>query len=140
MRIEPLKAWHLEEIKMQDAQEYVSKWITPEVRHQLERQMAFAAVEGDEVLACSGIIEMWEGRALVWAMLSGNLGNRFLRVHRAVKKFLDTVSYRRIEAHVDVGFNNGTRWIELLGFRQEIPCMKGFLPNGGDAAMYVRGV
>lgn len=140
MRIEPLKKAHLDHINMQEAQKYVADWMTPEIAAQLQQQLSFAAVEGDEVLGCGGVIEMWEGRAVAWAMLAGNIGNRFLLIHRAVKKFFDTVDYRRIEATVDVGFNPGVRWVEMLGFRLETERMKGFLPNGADAAMYVKGV
>lgn len=138
MRVVPLKRWHLDHIDMQDAQEYVARWIQPDMKDMLAQTLAFAAVDGERVLACSGVIEMWEGRGAAWAMLAGNLGAQFIGVHRAVDNFLRASHFRRIEATVDVGFNEGVRWIEMLGFTLETPCMPGYLPNGADAAMYVR--
>jgi hypothetical protein len=138
MRIVPLKRCHLDSIDMQDAQDYVARWVTPEIKAMLENTCAFAAVDGTKVLACSGLLEMWEGRALAWAMLAKDLGNQFVGVHRAVKTFLDNSHYNRIEATVDVGFDEGVRWIEMLGFNLETPEMKAYLPNGRAAAMYVR--
>lgn len=140
MRIVPLKRWHLEHIDMQDAQDYVAKWLTPEIKQAIEDTLAFAAVDGERVLACSGVIEMWEGRGVAWAMLARDLGAKFVGVHRAVATFLDASNFRRIEATADAGFVEGERWLKKLGFRLETPVMKGYLPNGGDASMWVRGV
>lgn len=140
MRIVPLKKWHLDNLDMQESQLYIAKWLTPEMKACLENSLSFAGMDGERVLGCAGIIEMWEGRGAVWSMLSGSIGRQFVAVHRAVSGFLDASHYRRLEATVDVGFEEGVRWIEMLGFRLETPCMKGYLPNGGDAAMYVRGV
>lgn len=138
MRIVPLKRWHLDQLDMQEAQDYVARWLTPEIKAVLETTCSFTALDGERVLVCAGVLEMWEGRAAVWAMLGKNLGNKFIGVHRATKDFLDTCRYRRIEATVDVGHEEGERWIKMLGFQLETPNMKLYLPNGGDAAMYVR--
>lgn len=140
MRIIPLTKEHLDRIQAQDAQEYVSAWITDQIKAELTQGMSFAAVEGDEVLCCAGILEYWEGRAAAWAVIAGNLGRRFIPIHRAAESFLKDSSYRRLEATADIGFCNGHRWLEMLGFKLETPVMKNYLPTGGDAAMYVRGI
>jgi hypothetical protein len=140
MQVVPLELWHLDQIDAQGAQDYISRWITPEIQNSLAAGLAFAAVEGDEILACAGVIQVWEGRGIIWAVLSGNIGRRFIAVHRASLRFLDMCFVRRIEAIVDTSFAPGVRWVEMLGFRLETECMRGYLPTGGDAAMYVRGV
>ena len=140
MNIVPLTKEHLDKINAQGAQDYVSSWITTEMKEELARSNAFAAVENGEVLGCGGVIEFWKDRASVWAILSGNCGPHFVKMHRAVSKFLTLADYRRLEATADVNFGPGQRWLEMLGFRLETPVMKHYLPNGADAAMYVRGV
>lgn len=140
MRIVPLKQEHLERIDAQGAQEYVSSWITPEIKAELAGSMSFAAVDGDEVLGVGGVLEYWDGRAAAWAILSGNCGRQFVKIHRAVLAFLTLKKYRRLEATADVGFGPGHRWLEMLGFTLETPRMRGYMPNGADAAMYVRGI
>lgn len=138
MNIVPLKAEHLERIQAQGAQEYVSSWITPQIKAELAGSNSFAAVDGDEVLGCAGVIEYWPGRAAAWAILSGNCGRNFVRIHRAVLAFFQLQTFRRLEATADVGFGPGHRWLEMLGFKLETDRMAGYMPDGSDAAMYVR--
>lgn len=138
VNIVPMKKFHLDRLHAQGAQEYVSAWITDDVKRELEHGMSFAAVDGDRVLGCAGVVEYWNGRAAAWAILGSNLGRQFVAVHRAVKTFLDLSDYKRLEATTDIGFCNGHRWLEMLGFAQETERMPAYLPNGGDAAMYVR--
>jgi hypothetical protein len=124
---------------LQGAQDYVSSWVTPAIKAELAQGMSFSAIDGDEVLACAGVLEFWPGRATAWAILSGRCGSRFRPIHRAVSRFLDLQS-GRIEATADIGFGPGHRWLQMLGFKVETECMKAYMPNGADAAMYVRGV
>lgn len=140
MLIVPLKKWHLDVIQLQGAQDYVGEWMTTDVKLQLADSMAFAALDGDEVLGCAGVVPMWEGRGAAWAMFTNNIGTRFIGMHRAVKSFLEVSPVRRIEAAVDVDFKPGHRWMQQLGFRMETERMKSYFPNARDASMYVRGV
>ena len=140
MQIVPLKKEHLDKINAQGAQDYVSTWITSDMKKELAAGNSFSVIDGGEVLGCGGIVEFWKERACVWAILSGNCGSRFVVIHRAVAGFLSLQDYRRLEATADVNFGAGQRWLEMLGFRLETPVMKHYLPNGADAAMYVRGV
>lgn len=138
MQIVPLTRAHLDQIEAQGNQEYVSSWMTPAIKEQLEQSLAFAAVEGDQVLGCGGMVEYWEGRAAAWAILSGKCGKQFMAIHRAVKKFFELHQPNRLEAVTDATFGPGHRWLQMLGFTLETEQMPGYLPNGNAAAMYVR--
>lgn len=140
MQILPLRKWHLDAIQLQGPQNYVGDWMSTEVKLQLADSMAFAALDNGEVLGCSGVVPMWEGRGAAWAMFTGNIGNRFIIMHRAVLSFLEMCPIRRVEAAVDVDFEAGKRWMKQLGFRLETPLMRHYFPNERDASMYVRGV
>lgn len=102
-----------------------------------EGSMAYTALEGDEVLACGGIIDVWPGRGLGWMFLSQNAGRRMLSITRAVKRAIEAYPLRRIEITVDDGFENGHQWARMLGFRLETPePMKGYMPDGRAAFQY----
>jgi hypothetical protein len=98
---------------------------------------SYMALDGDEVLAAAGMVEMWTGRAFAWSTLAPNLGHRMIPIHRAVLRFLNSCEFRRVEMLVAVGHAEGERWAEMLGFERE-GRMRAVLPAGGDAWMYAR--
>lgn len=99
--------------------------------------LAWTADHDGTIVAIGGLLPEWHNRATAWTMLSGDIGPHFAGVHRAVKKFLIRSPYRRIEAHVDVGFEPGIRWMRLLGFEFEV-YLKAFRPDGADMLQFVR--
>lgn len=99
---------------------------------------AFSGAVGGRIIGCAGLILCHERRAIAWALLSAAAGKHRFAVHRAVKGFLDSQELQRIEAHVDCDFPAARRWVETLGFSLEIERMRHFLPDGRDAAMWVR--
>lgn len=140
MRIEVLRAEHLDRIGLQAAQAHFGgEFIKPGYADMLRQGPAFTALHGDQVLACAGTVEIWPGRAMAWALLSELAGRHLLALHRAVAGFLMQAPYRRIEATVDDGFEPGHRWLRLLGFTCETPAgMPGFTPQGRGAFLYAR--
>lgn len=141
MKVEPLRAHHLTRLTLQDAQAYFGpEMAKPEyIRALIETGQAFAAVDGDTVIGCAGVVEVWDNRAMAWALLSRDAGRHMMTVHRLVAGFLAQAKWRRIEATVDAGFDAGHRWMKLLGFRLETPePMRGYRPDGGDCFLYAR--
>jgi hypothetical protein len=99
---------------------------------------AFMACDGDTVIAAAGIIPQWQGCAIAWSTLAGNIGGaRMLAVHRAVRRYLDECGIRRVEMLVAMGHKKGVRWARMLGFECE-SLQHAKLPNGGDAWLFVR--
>jgi hypothetical protein len=84
-----------------------------------------------------GAEQVWEGRMIVWALLSQNIGLTMPIIHRHMVKFLSRLDARRLEAYIDVGFAPGHRWVKMLGFEVE-GYMKSFRPNGDDMVLYAR--
>lgn len=138
MEIVPFKPEHLARIRLQGAQEYLASYIDPSSISALQAGTAFSAIDGDVVLGSSGIIPIWQGRAIAWAWLSQDCGRYFVRIHRAVKRFLDLSDIRRIEATVDCDFAAGHEWIQMLGFELEAVRMRSYRPDGNDMALYAR--
>ena len=139
IEIVKFKAEHIQMLREQDATAYLTAYITPEHEKQLETcTHAYTGIVNGRVVTCAGVIEYWHDRGEAWAIMDRTFGQDFLPIHRAVKRFLDLVPYRRIEAVVDYEFVNGHRWVKMLGFRVEAERMKAYLPRGRDATLYAR--
>lgn len=141
MIVVPYKPEHMMRLALQDAQGYMRRYITPEYAEALASQPSFTGLDGDVVVGCSGIIPVWENRAVAWAILSPTAGKWMLQVTKAVRNFLDNCGFRRVEISVDCGFTNGHRWAKTLGFEAEQPegyVMRAYRPDGGDCVLYSR--
>ena len=136
MIILPFKAGHLSALT-----DYAGQaWMAPHVSDYALEDLgpAFSGAIGGEIIGCAGLIICHERRAIAWALLSGKASRHFKHVHRAVHNFLRDQDISRIEAHIDCDFPGARRWVEALGFSLEIERMRGFLPDGRDASMWVR--
>jgi hypothetical protein len=141
IEIVKFRSAHLQWLELQEAQAYLSADIAkPENGFLVEQAgQAFTAMDGGQVLACAGVVEVWAGRAVAWAFLSKNAGRHMMAIHRAVAGYLLASKVKRIEAWVDEGFEPGMRWLEMLGFRQETPePMRAFRPDGGSCFLFAR--
>lgn len=139
-----VRRWTLgdtDKINLQPAQEYMSNWsmMTADLTDLSEAGLAWTAEHDGQVLAIAGLAPQWENRACAWALISDAAGDHFLTIHKAVKRFLTMSEYRRIEATVDVGFTEGERWMNLLGFEYE-GLMRAYRPDGQDMLMFARVV
>jgi len=93
-----------------------------------------------QVLACAGIQIPWPGLGEAWAVIAPE-GRRYPRyVHFAVRsgmrRLIAEHGLRRVEATVALDFDEGHRWVTLLGFVED-GIADGYLPDGGDAMRYV---
>jgi RimJ/RimL family protein N-acetyltransferase len=139
IEVKPFKKADLKQIKEQKATSKVSAQ-AEEVHYDALEKMpyAFSIFIQGKVVACAGVIQQWPGRGIAWAIVDELCKREFLALHNVVKRFLDVCPIRRIEATVDVGFEQGHRWVKLLGFQLEAPMMKHYGPDGSHAALYAR--
>lgn len=139
MRIEPFKPEHLTELLLQPSQAVMQPVLAQQDYGQMlyKAGPAYAAIIDDKVVACLGIIPQWEGRAIAWGLVGSEAGKAFYGIHKAVKKFLDLQDYRRIETAVSTDFEQGHRWAQLLGFKNE-GTMRAYTPDGRDCDLYAR--
>ena len=140
MKIEPYRPEHLTKLALQPDQQAARVFISePGYPEMLASTNAFTAIIDGRIVGCAGIMELWKGRGMAWALLTGEIGGENMRrIHFAVKRYLDASTFQRIEATCDVNFAQGHRWLRLLGFTMETPVMRRYRPDGGDEAMYVR--
>ena len=92
---------------------------------------------GAQVIACAGVFLYWPERAQAWSVLSADVGQYIMSVHRAVAKFLAAYQCRRVEIHVDPRNPLAVRWATRLGFQYE-GTMRAFTPGGHAMDLYAR--
>lgn len=139
MQIIPFKAEHLQTLNIQTAQLLFAPHLRDaEYGKSLETAgEAFTGIVENETIICSGVVHQWQNRAIAWALISQDAGKHFVKIHKAVKRFLDMSEVNRIEAYVDSGFEEGYRWMDMLGFKHE-GLMRAFSPNSLDMHLYAR--
>ncbi len=137
MIVVPYSNEHLRMLKLQAAQEYFGQVMDQAYAMRLEKQDSFTALQGDTVLCCAGVIRAWPGRALAWALISQSAGPYFVQLTRAMQRYMDLIPDRRVEAVVDSGFDQGHRWLRLLGFQHE-GRLRLYTPDGRDVDLYAR--
>lgn len=136
--IVPFKAEHLAKLSLQSAQLSASESLTnPEYAKMLEGTQAWSLIDGDEVLACAGLMQVWNGRSVGWALMSRNAGRKFMEIHRNVAAAIRMCQDRRVEIAVDSEFPEGKRWAVLLGLTFE-GRMRGYGTDGRDHDLYAR--
>ena len=139
MIVRPWQLGDTRKILIQPAQHYM--YGLPEMDADLtglsNAGMAWTGEHEGEIVGIAGFTPQWENRALAWALISESAGLHFVKIHSEVKKMLTQAPFRRIEAHVDVGFQPGTRWMKMLDFEPE-GYMKAFRPDGADMLLYAR--
>lgn len=136
--IVPFKAEHLGKIALQSAQLSMSDHLmNPDYAKMLEGTYAYSLIEGDEVLCCAGLMQVWEGRSLGWALVSHKAGKHFMEIHRNVAAAIRMCPDRRVEIAVDSEFPEGKRWAKMLGLEFE-GTMRGYGIDGRSHDLYAR--
>lgn len=128
----------LDELRLQPAQEYLAAFVgRPGYGQELvDAGPCYTVRQGGKIICCAGVVELWQGRASAWALLSGEAGRSMIGLHRMVEDFLDNCGIRRVEAYVYPDFEPGHRWARMLGFERE-GLMRAF-QRGADMVMYSR--
>lgn len=139
MTIVPFHVEHLARLRLQPHQAALGPVVAePDYGKRLaEAGPCYSAVQGDDVLATAGFFPQWEGRCIVWALLSADCGRHLLAIHRAVERAFTLHPFRRYETCVVGDFDPAHRWATMLGFQRE-GLMRAYLPDGTDAWLYAR--
>lgn len=103
----------------------------------VKQDLVWTGEHNGKVVAMGGVVPVWHNRAQAWMWMSEVSGRHMITIHREVKKFLDACPVPRIEAHVNVGFKPGVRWMQMLGFEME-GYMRKFGPSGADMLLFAR--
>jgi len=139
MKIIPFEPDHFTQLLLQPSQAMLQPTLSdPSYGPSLKAAGPAYSLEVDgAILAAAGFVPQWDNRALVWALISKEVGPHMVGLTRAVKRALSLHHYRRVETHVASDFAEGHRWARLLGFERE-GRMRAFTPQGDDCDLYAR--
>lgn len=139
----PYQAEHLSQVKLQEQQKVWSKeFLKPGYAEALALpNMAWSAVNDNDIVGCAGFIPHWDGRVAVWSIFGQVPKRAWLSIVRKIEyEFQNTLADHgphRIEATTPVGFNAGCRLAKILNFEVE-GLMKQYGPDGRDHFMLAR--
>lgn len=140
MTVEPFQPEHLESLRVRLSQSHISEALYSEsyIRG-LAASNSWTAKQDGEVIACAGLIEAWPGHYQAWALLASDIGGQgMLQCTRAIRRML-AAQDGRIETFVAADFEQGHRWMDVLGFERETPgVMRKWFPDGSPAVLYAR--
>lgn len=142
IKVVPFKKEHALAVKLQPGQSDNVAVIDDAYASDLEKssRVAMTGIVGDRVVGCGGMVKLWPGRWLMWAILSEDARVHMVRATNICKRMLAMHDEPgRIEMIVKSDFKEAHRWAGLLGFKYHHH-EERFLPDGSDADVYVRFV
>jgi hypothetical protein len=99
---------------------------------------AWTCLDGEGMPVCvAGVLPIWEGRGLAWALLAWDAGPHMREITRATIAALDMCPCRRVELYAEVEFPQANHWAVMLGFEFEA-VLEQANPRGGDMNLYKR--
>lgn len=134
----PFRAAHARALRVQPRQ---AAWrdSTPDAHFAaLEQHPSMTIVDGDYPLITGGVIQVWPGRKVVWALMAADIKHRMTACTRITRQFLDAQFTGRLELDVERDHIEGHRFAKLLGFEKETDRLRSFYTGGLDGTMYVR--
>jgi hypothetical protein len=96
---------------------------------------ALALLDDERTIAALGMVEMWLGRASVWALFTPACGPFMVTVTRLVRRIMELSPYNRIEGYSYANYAASIRWHELLGFACEGVAQR-FTPDDQPAVLF----
>lgn len=140
MLITPYKAADLHELMIQPAQATMrSILLSNGYPEALEPFESFTGRIDGRVVACAGLMPLWEGNVRAWAVIAGDIGAGGMgSLHRAIRRGLAACPARRIEVEVDAEFEQAHRWVKMLGGFEWEGRMRKYSPDGRDTDRYAR--
>lgn len=138
MELVKLNRDHIKDLRLRDDQLKDLELLDDDFLEMAENQSeSYTGLEEGKPIFCCGLLRVWEGRALAWALLGEEAAKHAKSMHKAAKWILDNSDCRRIEATIDPSSESAIRWVEHLGFEYEC-IFKAYTPSGEDMLSYVR--
>ena len=104
----------------------------------------FTALFGDEIVGIGGVQVKWQGRGLLWLIMTETCRKKGLfgiaalgAIRDKMEDLISINNLHRAEAAIRVDFPEAKIMIESFGFRQEC-IMKQYFIDKSDAYLYVR--
>lgn len=141
IEIVPFKKEHMHEL-LREPHNHFLKTLLTEAQLEATEHTGLAQTvlrkSTGKVLCCGGVTEYWPGRGECWCTFTQDCRSEFVAITRTAIRLFESVPVKRIEAAVELHFNEGHRWIKALGFKLDAPLLQAYFPDGKDAVLYSR--
>lgn len=128
MILERFEPAHFVALDLQPAQQHMREYLTPQfIERLLCRGYAYTLTDCGQPMVCFGFHPWTDDRGVVWTYFDRSAGRHMVALVRYGMRFLSTLR-GHVFAMVEEGFAQGSRFVEMLGFR----CI-GSLPQYGLA-------
>jgi len=138
MIMEPFKPEHLWAINLQPAQRSWYSYASPEYAERLANGLAYTGRSYGRIIVCGGILDIDATTGHLWCFLASGARSHFIRLHRTAQRFIDLTGKRTLYATSEAHFEDGCRWLDLLGFKRCDELLHGFGPDGADHILFSR--
>jgi hypothetical protein len=102
---------------------------------------AFTGKIGNEILACAGLLKLWEGVAEAWVVTTPLVTSKPLSFHRAIshslRELTASMGLWRVQAAIRYDHAVSIRWATKLGLRYEGD-MVGYGPDRSTYQRYAK--
>lgn len=133
----PCKAEHFRHISLQEHDVmHLAAHLSDDFARVLETEFALSAWANFRCIGAAGLVGMWPGTALAWAIVSKDAGPYLKPITKKVRSVIQASPFKRIEMRTDVNFKQGNQWARLLGFTLEAPLMRKSGSLGEDQCLY----
>lgn len=139
-KVEPFRADHLAELKVQSAQMTDLHW---QETHKLGRELGAGYRQftvrdaAGRVIFCGGAMERHANYASLWALFADEKREGLTFLWRRTRRFIEGLPHRRVDALVPAGHLPAQRFAKHVGLVSEA-CMRAAAPDGGDMLIFVR--
>lgn len=136
----PCQEGHLRAIQVQEFQRIDQVGLlTPEYVDIALAHFSLSAWNNSVCLGAAGLIPLYPGRFIAWALLSRHAGPFMLPLTRKIRRVIALHDAPRIECTVAADFAAGHKWAKAIGLELETPKpLRKHGPNGEDEMLYAR--
>lgn len=103
---------------------------------------AFTLFDGDQPVACGGVVLAWKGVGEAWLIPHENPRPWGREIIYAARHFLRMICKReklhRLQACCVCNHGIDYRWFRAMGFKDEPVLLKKYTPTGKDCLLYAR--
>lgn len=140
-RVIPFEPEHFEQLQVQKAQKYFSDYVQNYANYGKilkETGLAFTGITDEGIVGCSGVVYRNPKVVEAWAVLSILFPKYSFQATKAILKFLkEHQELHRVQIAVNLEFQQGHRWAQMLGFTPE-GIMKKYDEFGNDHMLYAK--
>lgn len=138
MIVEPFNAEHLGAMTLQPRQAYLREFVTDEYLQMLMAgEVARTICIDGHVVACFGVVTVPTIGRMLWCFFAENTGQHFVRLHRFATRFVQAHERPFLHATVEIGFEPGQRWLQMLGFTF-VNVLERYGPDARNHLLFVK--